>query len=283
MRFDYVTEGNDRGFLWAAEGILLLAFVFVLGMLLYIKIHILQPFHVLSEIPYELSKGHLSIDPEENRNRFFGRFLWGLAMLRDHLSDAKAKELKLLKEKKLLLLSISHDIKIPLSAIKLYARALKEEIYESNAKRHEAAEQIEVHVREIEDFVREIISASSEEILSIEVVNSEFYLKDFVEKIRDVYEPKANVILTELLIGIACLVPALRRQANVAAFLALTFFVWLTGDNYFNPSPLGRIESCGCFGELIHFTPLASFIKSLVLWCMATTNLFYEICFSSHA
>ena len=65
--------------------------------------------------------------------------------------------------------------------------------------------------------------------------------------------------------------------------LALTFFVWLTGDNYFNPSPLGRIESCGCFGELIHFTPLASFIKSLVLWCMATTNLFYEICFSSHA
>ena len=98
-------------------------------------------------------------------------------------------------------MSISHDIKIPLSAIKLYARALKEEIYESDAKRHEAAEHIEVHVREIEDFVREIISASSEEILSIEVVNSEFYLKDFVEKIRDVYEPKANVILTELLIG----------------------------------------------------------------------------------
>ena len=91
------------------------------------------------------------------------------------------------------------------------------------------------------------------------------------------------VCLTELLIGIACLVPALRRQANVAAFLALTFFVWLTGDNYFCPSPFERIESCGCFGELIHFTPLASFIKSLVLWCMATTNLFYEICFSSHA
>ena len=91
------------------------------------------------------------------------------------------------------------------------------------------------------------------------------------------------VCLAELLIGIACLVPALRRQANVAAFLALTFFVWLTGDTYFNPSPPGRIESCGCFGELIHFTPLASFIKSLVLWCMATTNLFYEICFSSHA
>ena len=83
------------------------------------------------------------------------------------------------------------------------------------------------------------------------------------------------VCLTEMLIGIACLVPALRRQANVAAFLALTFFVWLTGDNYFNPSPLGRIESCGCFGELIHFTPLASFIKSLVLWVIALVIMNY--------
>lgn len=74
------------------------------------------------------------------------------------------------------------------------------------------------------------------------------------------------VCLAELLIGIAYLIHALRCYANMAAFLVLTFFVWLTGDNYFNPSPLGQIESCGCFGELIHFTPLGSFLKSLVLW-----------------
>ena len=100
-----------------------------------------------------------------------------------------------------MLLSISHDIKIPLSAIKLYARALKEGIYDSDEKRNEAAGQIEVHAKEIEDFVKEIISASSEEIISIEVESSEFYLKDFVEKIREVYEPKAKVILTQLFIG----------------------------------------------------------------------------------
>lgn len=77
------------------------------------------------------------------------------------------------------------------------------------------------------------------------------------------------VCMTELLIGIAYMIPAFRRHANVAAFLALTFFVYLTGDNYLNPSEtIGQIESCGCFGELIHFTPLGSFIKSLVLWTM---------------
>lgn len=201
VRFDYVIETNDKGMIWVVEGIMLVTFILVFALLIYIKIHILKPFHAVSEMPYELSKGHLSIDQEENKNRFFGRFLWGLAMLRDNLSDSKAKELKLLKEKKLLLLSISHDIKIPLSAIKLYARALKEGIYESDEKRNEAAGQIEVHAKEIEDFVKEIINASSEEIISIEVENSEFYLKDFVEKIREVYEPKAKVILTELIIG----------------------------------------------------------------------------------
>lgn len=83
------------------------------------------------------------------------------------------------------------------------------------------------------------------------------------------------VCLAELLIGIAYLIHALRCYANMAAFLVLTFFVWLTGDNYFNPSPLGQIESCGCFGELIHFTPLGSFLKSLVLWGVVVIIMIY--------
>lgn len=53
-------------------------------------------------------------------------------------------------------------------------------------------------------------------------------------------------------------------------FLGLmSFFVWLTGINLFFPSLMGSIESCGCFGELIHFSPLGSFVKSIILWMMA--------------
>lgn len=201
VRFDYVLGMQSNTMLWIEEGSLFLAFVLVLVLLIYIRVHILKPFHEISELPYELSKGHLKKDLEESKNRFFGRFIWGLAMLRDTLSDSKAKELKLLKEKKLLLLSISHDIKIPLSAIKLYAKALKENIYDSAEKRQEAAVQIEIHAKEIEAFVKEIISASNEEIITIEVNNGDFYLHDFVEKLRAIYLPKAEVTLTELEIG----------------------------------------------------------------------------------
>lgn len=201
VRFDYILEIENDDMIWLIESILFVALLLVFSLLVYIRIHILKPFYQMSEMPFELSKGHLAMDLEENKNRFFGRFLWGLAMLRDTLSDSKAKELKLLKEKKLLLLSISHDIKIPLSAIKLYAKALKEDIYDSNVTRYEAAIQIENHAKEIEEFVKEIVSASSEEIITIEVENTDFYLKAFVEKIRTVYQPKAGVTLTEFEIG----------------------------------------------------------------------------------
>lgn len=60
----------------------------------------------------------------------------------------------------------------------------------------------------------------------------------------------------------------------------MSFFVWLTGINLFYPSLMGSIESCGCFGELIHFSPLASFVKSVVLWGMAGMN--YELRFTNY-
>ena len=66
---------------------------------------------------------------------------------------------------------------------------------------------------------------------------------------------------------------ALRKKYEpvvVVVFLTMmSFFVWLTGMNLFCPSLMGSIESCGCFGELIHFSPLSSFVKSVVLWIMA--------------
>lgn len=90
------------------------------------------------------------------------------------------------------------------------------------------------------------------------------------------------VCLAELTIGIFYLMPKFCHYANLVGFAVLSFFVYLTGDNYFNPSMVGKVESCGCFGELIHFTPLESFIKSCVLWvislvCMVTGKLVNRI------
>lgn len=201
VRFDYIMGTEEWHILWMAEGILLASWLLIFAVLWYIRQRIIKPFHVISQMPYELAKGHLQVETEENQGRFFGKFVWGISMLRDTLAASKGKTLKLEKEKKLLLLSISHDIKIPLSAIKLYAKALREEVYQTTEQKLHAASQIENHAQKIEEFVQEIVSTASGDILEIEVVNSEFYLQDYIDKIREIYEAKCRNVMTDFIIG----------------------------------------------------------------------------------
>lgn len=63
------------------------------------------------------------MEVEENKEKFFGKFVWGIDLLRDNMNAAQKRALKLEKEKKMLLLSLSHDIKTPLNSIKLYAKS----------------------------------------------------------------------------------------------------------------------------------------------------------------
>lgn len=201
MRFDYITACGSRRWFGVAESVLLFSGMFVLAVLLYIRKNILKPFHRLSDLAFELSKGHLQGELEEGKNRFFGKFVWGIAMLRDSLSTAKAQALKLEKDKKMLLLSLSHDIKIPLSTIQLYAKALKESVYQTEEQKLYAAAQIAGHAAEIEQFVKEIITTSSEDILAITVEEGEFYLKALMNKVQKVYAPKCRLAMTEFQIG----------------------------------------------------------------------------------
>lgn len=71
--------------------------------------------------------------------------------------------------------------------------------------------------------------------------------------------------LFEIAIGLAAFHYKTRGIACIAMSALLAFFTWITGRNLFFPTIFGSIESCGCFGELIHFSPRTSFIKSLVL------------------
>lgn len=87
--------------------------------------------------------------------------------------------------------------------------------------------------------------------------------------------PIAVLVCTaEIFFGLLALRQDYSKVCSVVFFVLLTFFTWITAVNYFTPSLFGSIESCGCFGELIHFSPLASFIKSAVMWIVAFCNIF---------
>ena len=202
-RFDYNTNGYSEkthlsGIVNAALGVMAILVITVMS---YIKFAILTPFERLSDIPYELSKGNLTAPIKETKNRFFGKFLWGIDILRENIEQQKQRELEMQKEKKTLLLSLSHDMKTPLSAIKLYSAALSKNLYLDAEKQHKIAENINDKADEIEGYVSQIITASREDFLSFEVNMGEFYLSELIEKITGYYREKLALIKTELIIG----------------------------------------------------------------------------------
>lgn len=79
---------------------LVLLSALVLLLFVYVRKRIIKPFHYMKELPYELSKGHLTKDLKENEDKMFGRFVWGLNLLRENLEQHKIHELELEKEKK---------------------------------------------------------------------------------------------------------------------------------------------------------------------------------------
>lgn len=188
-RVEYAAGENDHTVL-TVNCIAGALFLLMLGLLLYLWRHIIAPFGRLNDVPQELAKGNLAVPIREEKSRFFGKFTWGVNLLREKIEEDRQKELSMQRDKKLLLLSLSHDIKTPLSAIKLNAKALAKGLYKDEEKRRSAAESINTRADEIEHFVSEITKAASEDFMSFEVTMSEVFLSQIVAKLNARYAPQ---------------------------------------------------------------------------------------------
>lgn len=202
LRFDYQESSfHLRYAIIVTELALFLMEVFTLWILFYLKFRLVAPFQKMSSLPYEMAKGHLGGIVTEEKNKYFGQFLWGLGQLKDTLEVSKKREMELQKEKKILLLSLSHDIKTPLNTIKLYGKALEEDLYDEEGQKRHAVRQIGAKAAEIESYIEEIMKNTREDILDIQVSNGEFYLAGLIKKVLDTYQEKCNIRMIDLKIA----------------------------------------------------------------------------------
>ena len=195
-RIEYVEERSSRLPLYINISLLGMMTVTII-VLMYVYHKVLKPFQNMSNLSYELAKGNLSMPVKEEKSKLFGRFLWGMDMLREKLEDNKEKELKFQKEQKTLILSLSHDIKTPLSSIELYSKALWENLYDTQERKNEALQGIARNVKEIKGYVDEIVTASREDFLNLEVSMGEYYLSEVMKATESYYKDKLSVIHTE--------------------------------------------------------------------------------------
>lgn len=201
LRFDYEPAVDAWKTMLVAEASLGILELFLIVILVYLRQRLIQPFNKVSKLPYELARGHLKGVVKEDENRYFGKFLWSIGQLKDTLDVTRKRELELEREKKQMLLSLSHDIKTPLNTIKLYAKALDEGVYQEETQKNRAIRQIGEKTKEIERYVDEIVKSSREDILDIRVDKGEFYLKDLMERVLATYEDKCSIRMINLQVG----------------------------------------------------------------------------------
>lgn len=193
LRFDYIKTLNKIQINFITELAISLIFGFSLLILLFVYFKVIKPFNKLSQLPYDFSAGNLTGEIKENKNRYFGKFIWGISMLRDSLDTHKRHELKLARDKKMIVLSISHDIKTPLNAISLYAKTIKDGLYESKEELSQTSISILSKTDEINNFVNQLVKSSTEDIVTLNINIIDFYLKDLVEKIQKGFLEKCRL------------------------------------------------------------------------------------------
>ena len=208
-RITYRTT-QTNSVIYVVNAVLIAMVLVTVIVFVYVYHKVLKPFQAMSNLSHELAKGNLSTPIKEEKSKLFGRFLWGMDMLREKLEDNKEKELEFQKDRKTLILSLSHDIKTPLSSIDLYAKALEADLYDTKEKKDEALQGIARNVKEIKGYVDEIVKASREDFLHLEVGQGEVYLSKVIEAIRVYYKEKLSVVHTEFAIAefSECLVQA---------------------------------------------------------------------------
>lgn len=208
-RIAYRTSQTSR-VIYMVNAVLLGMLLVTVAVFVYVYHKVLKPFQAMSNLSHELAKGNLSTPIKEEKSKLFGRFLWGMDMLREKLEDNKEKELEFQKDRKTLILSLSHDIKTPLSSIDLYAKALEADLYDTKEKKDEAIQGIARNVKEIKGYVDEIVKASREDFLHLEVEPGEVYLSKVIEAVRAYYKEKLSVVHTDFSIAefSECLVKA---------------------------------------------------------------------------
>lgn len=191
-RFVYTGYKYNKVFIVFNICICILIFISI-SIFIYFYTTLVKPFNRMQALTRELAKGNLSTPIKAEKSRYYGDFLWGMDMLREKLEQDKIREYELLKEKKTLILSMTHDIKTPLAAMELYVRALSDNLYEED-KKEGILDGISKNLKEINNYVNGIAKASKEDAMDVVVNNGEFYIKNVLDVIRKYYMEKMSLL-----------------------------------------------------------------------------------------
>ena len=169
-------------------GIVIIAGAVIYG--LYVKKYIVTPFNRMEEFAGKVAEGNLDEPLMMEKNNMFGVFSESFDIMREELSASRAREIALQKKEKELVASLSHDLKTPITGIKLTTELLKakNEMGSHDADMEEKLDNIYKKADQIDVLVTDLFTSTLDDLGEVKVVlNDEpsSVLVDIVKKYDD--------------------------------------------------------------------------------------------------
>ena len=155
---------------------------------LYVKRTILRPFQKLQDFAVRVASGDLDIPLEMDRKNRFGAFSESFDIMREQLAAARENERLANISKKELVASLSHDIKTPVSSIKVIAEVYQAKRSASTGNEggsaFEAMSSIIQKADQIDLLISNMFAAVLEELAQLKVSPQEITSEELAEHIR---------------------------------------------------------------------------------------------------
>ena len=109
-------------------GMTIMALIFIMGAVIYgvyIDRSIIKPFNRMQSFAGKVAEGKLDEPLLMEENNMFGAFTESFDIMREELAESKKREIELQRKEKELIASLSHDLKTPITGIKLTTELLE--------------------------------------------------------------------------------------------------------------------------------------------------------------
>ncbi len=160
------------------------AFTILCGIyFLYLQKKIIRPFQNLEEFAYEIANGNLDFILKTEKENIFGSFTQTFDIMREQLKNAKHQEFLANQSKKELVASLSHDIKTPVTSIKLTSELLM--VTTEDMKIKDKLNIIYQKAEQINLLVTDLFHATLDDLEKLSVNPLEIYSSTLESMIRE--------------------------------------------------------------------------------------------------
>ena len=150
---------------------------------IYVVKYVLKPILKITNSSKDIIKGKFDNYITFNSDTEIGELSYAFELMRDEIKSHREREEKLKKSQKEIIAAISHDLKTPLSAIRIYVEAIRDGMAEREADRYEYTATILRKVDTLNKLIDDLLEHSKENLEVLSINKKEVSIKPFLEKL----------------------------------------------------------------------------------------------------